>query len=264
MWVFSAENREMQHDVIVIGTGKLASNLIGRLAVEPAVQLFLNGRNKPLVKQLCESHTNVIPIELDDIPFNSLCILCVSDTAIASLAQELTSKNCFLIHCAGAVSIDVLIPHSNGAAVVWPLQSFSDHFIHWEEIPLIVELHNASSGEDISWLLNCLGGPVHHLNSERRKHLHLAAVMVNNFSNYLFAVAQEYCVHEGLPFETLKPLLQETIARIGDTSMHEYQTGPAIRGDYETISGHLKLIENNADAKSLYEFMTQAIASRKK
>ena len=36
-------------------------------------------------------------------------------------------------------------------------------------------------------------------NDEERLKIHVAAVMVNNFTNHLFALAEEYCKNEKLP-----------------------------------------------------------------
>jgi predicted short-subunit dehydrogenase-like oxidoreductase (DUF2520 family) len=253
----------MQHDLVLIGTGKLARNLLIRLAGFENIQLYLCGRNEAVVEQLLLNYPNVNSIELNSIPKNSICILCVSDSSIALISSELKDRECFLIHCSGAVSIDVLIPNGIGAAVIWPLQSFTELPVIWDYIPLIVEFSNEADGNLINWITSSLGGPVHYLDSDKRRHLHLAAVMVNNFSNYLFQTAQEYCVQENLPFETLKPLIQETVSRIGRGSMIDFQTGPAIRGDAETISKHLEILRNDDRAKSLYEFMSNEISKDK-
>src|SRR5690242_21497823 len=44
---------------------------------------------------------------------------------------------------------------------------------------------------------------------EQRMKLHLAAVIVNNFVNHLYAMAEMYCKKEGLDFYLLLPLRSE-------------------------------------------------------
>ena len=40
------------------------------------------------------------------------------------------------------------------------------------------------------------------------------------------------------------------------------QTGPAKRGDFETISKHLMLLENDEEKKEIYKLLTASIKKR--
>ncbi len=51
---------------------------------------------------------------------------------------------------------------------------------------------------------------VHAINSHQRKALHVAAVFVNNFTNYLYQLGNEICIENHVPFDILKPLILET------------------------------------------------------
>ena len=62
-------------------------------------------------------------------------------------------------------------------------------------------------------LVNFFGANCLHINSDQRRQLHLAAVLVNNFPNYLYAQAEVLCIEKGLSFELLKPLLFETVSK---------------------------------------------------
>jgi predicted short-subunit dehydrogenase-like oxidoreductase (DUF2520 family) len=68
-----------------------------------------------------------------------------------------------------------------------------------------------------------------------RQKLHVAAVVVSNFTNHLYTLAEAYCKNEGLDFAELLPLIQETANRLISTSPAMAQTGPAIRHDSENI-----------------------------
>ena len=99
---------------------------------------------------------------------------------------------------------------------------------------------------------------VHHIDSEQRKKLHLAAVFVNNFTNYLYGVGEELCLEEGLSFDLLKPLILETAEKVRTISPKEAQTGPARRNDEKSMESHLKLL-NNKEHITLYKLLSQAI-----
>ena len=96
------------------------------------------------------------------------------------------------------------------------------------------------------------------LNSSKREQLHLAAVLVNNFTNHLFAEANLICKKNNLPFDILLPLIKETVQKVEKLSPKNSQTGPASRNDSETISKQIKLITNSR-LKKIYKVLTSAI-----
>jgi hypothetical protein len=92
-----------------------------------------------------------------------------------------------------------------------------------------------------------------------RVKLHLAAVMVNNFTNHLYALMETYCREEGLDFHLLLPLIKETASRLDDVSPSKTQTGPAVRNDTTTIEKHLDLLQKYPQLKRMYELFTESI-----
>jgi len=93
--------------------------------------------------------------------------------------------------------------------------------------------------------------------------LHVAAVMVSNFTNHLYALAEDYCRKEGLDFKQLLPLIEETAIRLKDTSAKQAQTGPALRHDSETIHKHLELLKDHPQLKNIYVLLTESIQQEK-
>src|SRR5205085_6584155 len=79
---------------------------------------------------------------------------------------------------------------------------------------------------------------------DERSKMHVAAVLVSNFTNHLYTLAEDYCKKEGLDFRQLIPLIEETAKRLKMISPANTQTGPAIRHDEPTIQQHLALLEN--------------------
>ena len=107
-------------------------------------------------------------------------------------------------------------------------------------------------------LVNFFGANCLHIDSGQRRHLHLAAVLVNNFPNYLFAQAEVLCIEKGLSFELLKPLLFETVSKLDQLSPIDAQTGPAVRNDKKTITQHLRLLKK-PHLRSIYKLLTNEI-----
>ena len=95
--------------------------------------------------------------------------------------------------------------------------------------------------------------------SEERLKLHVAAVIVNNFTNHLYALAEKYCQKEGLNFHQLLPLIEETTKRLKTTSPIDAMTGPALRHDQDTIQKHLELLAKHPQLQKIYRLLTESI-----
>ena len=100
-------------------------------------------------------------------------------------------------------------------------------------------------------------GKIHHFNSNHRKRIHIAAVLVNNFTNHMYAMAQDICKEHDVPFSILYSLISETSQKIKNLSPFDAQTGPAKRNDELTIKKHLNLL--NQHQQEIYLKITQSI-----
>ena len=105
-----------------------------------------------------------------------------------------------------------------------------------------------------------LSSQVYEADSARRKQIHLAGVVANNFVNQLYASATDLLHEAGLPYEVLKPLIHETAMKALDAAHPaQVQTGPAKRGDRATQEGHLALLAENEALKQIYELLSEQI-----
>ena len=86
----------------------------------------------------------------------------------------------------------------------------------------------------------------------------MAAVLANNFSNHLIFLAQDYLSSSGLPGESLNPLLEETFSKALKIGAYNAQTGPARRGDEDTISKHLALLDSPT-LRNVYRQLSDSI-----
>jgi len=57
----------------------------------------------------------------------------------------------------------------------------------------------------------------------------------------------------------LKPIINQTIDQISNDDPGLLQTGPAIRGDEQTMKRHLKLLDQNKELKKLYKLLSKSI-----
>jgi predicted short-subunit dehydrogenase-like oxidoreductase (DUF2520 family) len=63
-----------------------------------------------------------------------------------------------------------------------------------------------------------------------------------------------------IDFEMLFPLINETVQKAMQLPPKEAQTGPAKRGDTQTMHKHLALLENYPPYKKIYELISDSIS----
>lgn len=244
------------YTISLIGTGNVAQHLFDAFMGAPQVKIVqVYGRNPEKLKRFkghVETCSNIQEVKDADVH-----IIAVKDNAISQVAESLSTKNGIVVHTSGAMSMNC-IPTSN-KGVFYPLQTFSmGRPISFKDIPVCLEATQKTSLDLLQKLAGQISESVHQVNSEQRKKLHLAAVFVNNFTNHFYHIGEEICQKEGLPFSLLQPLIQETAQKVQQMSPMEAQTGPAKRGDTESIKNHLRLLKNKKHAE-LYNILSQAI-----
>ncbi|WP_196894379.1 Rossmann-like and DUF2520 domain-containing protein [Aureivirga marina] len=242
--------------IVILGAGNVASHLIQKfhkIAEVQIIQLY----NRTIEKLEEFNHVAPITNNSEEILDADVYIISVSDDFIEEVAQNLISKKGIVVHTSGSASIKRLLPNEN-IGVFYPLQTFSKNKeIDFSRIPFCLEAKETSSYQVLEKLANYITDSVYPIDSEQRKILHVAAVFVNNFTNYIYQMGSEICETYDIPFEILIPLIQETSNKIESLHPKEAQTGPAKRNDKTTIANHLKLL--NEKQQHIYSLLTKAI-----
>lgn len=188
-----------------------------------------------------------------------LCLLCVSDQAIATLSKQLPFGDTIVAHVSGATSLHSIDKHHPSRAIFYPLMSFSDAVkVELRAIPFCLEANNDQVLAQLTAFAKAQGLKSVTMNDTDRAHLHLAAVLAHNFSQHLFQKAYEILAQRGIDFQLMQGLLQQMTAAIDGRPPKEKQTGPAVRRDQVTIDKHLSLIDD-PQLKGLYQHLTDSI-----
>lgn len=243
-------------NVVILGTGNLATHLSRAFSKTSETQVVqLVGRNPESLSWF----SGLAPTTTDfgSIADADVYIVAVKDDAIAEVSKHLSGKKGVVVHTSGAMEMDYIQQENRG--VFYPLQTFTKgKDVDFTNIPVCVEANIPESLDALRSLAGSISQNVHEIDSNQRKKLHLAAVFVGNFTNYLYGIGEEICIKEGLSFDLLKPLIMETAQKIQSMSPKEAQSGPARRNDQKSIQNHLKLLENNRHT-ALYTLMSEAI-----
>src|SRR6185312_14642512 len=173
-------------------------------------------------------------------------IIAISDAALESIEKIKALKNKFIVHTAGSVSKDVLKTLSSEYGVLYPLQSLSDATHEIPEIPFLVEGNSSKTTEKLLEFTKTLSAKVILVTEQERLHYHVAAVFAGNFTNHLYAIAENFCGKEKIDFSNLLPMIMEVTSRLNNNSPRDVQTGAAIRDDIFTINRHLQSLSPHA------------------
>jgi predicted short-subunit dehydrogenase-like oxidoreductase (DUF2520 family) len=187
-------------------------------------------------------------------------LIAVADDAIQEVAKHVRVPGKVVAHTAASVNKDVLKNMSHHYGVFYPLQSLRKEMNEFPEIPLFIDASDDVARNKLGQLARSISKDhVIDAGDGERLRMHVAAVVVNNFVNHLYALAEDFCHKEGIDFKELFPLIEETAQRIKNISPSTTQTGPASRNDEPTIQRHLTLLEKYPQLKNIYEVMTRSI-----
>ena len=188
-----------------------------------------------------------------------LYVIAVPDDAVMLLAATLKLPGKLVVHTAGTLPWNSIANISEQVGVIWPLQSLRKEIEKIPAIPFVVDGNTAEVKARLVSILAIISDSVTVLGDEDRKKLHLSAVIVSNFTNHLYALAQNYCTNNNLPYDMLKPLIEETALRLRDYEAKDIQTGPSVRGDKGTVKVHQEMLKQEGFLPYLYAMLDWSI-----
>ena len=243
--------------VAVIGSGNVAQHLIRAFKNSAHVQLVQAWARHP------EKLGNILPAEritndMAKLVGADIYVIAVTNDAIAEVSESLPFEGRLVVHTSGSVTMGQL-DCKNHRGVFYPLQTFSkSRKIDFGKVPLCLECEREADYEVLEQLAGAISPLLYRIDSKQRQALHVAAVFVSNFTNHLYGVGNNICDESGISFDILKPLIQETAAKVQELAPLQAQTGPAVRHDNTTIEKHLKFLTDD-NQKTLYKLLTQSI-----
>ena len=243
--------------VSIIGSGNVAQHLIVAFSKTTDIELVqVFARKDAAVAHL--TSPDKIYTNFNDIIAADLFIIAITDDAITEVSAAIPFSNELVVHTSGSVSIEA-IDNKNRPGVFYPLQTFSkSKEVDFKTIPICIETKNEKDFQILEKVAKSISNTVYKINSEQRKALHIAAVFVCNFVNHLYQIGNNICIENNLPFDILKPLIQETANKILSLSPNQAQTGPAKRKDSQTINAHLSFLSDD-NQKEIYKMLTKSI-----
>jgi len=242
-------------NISLIGSGNVANQLAFTFQQEGVNVSHIYSRNNITGSALASKFNAVFLENIESLP-KQLCIVCVPDDVVTSVINSI-DKNIPVAYTSGSVELASFNSRKN-TGVFYPLQTFSlERIIDFFEVPIFIESDNeyfTSTLFNLAWKIS---KDVNQANSEERKKMHIAAVMVNNFTNHIIHLAQQYSSENNIDFKHLQPLLKETVLKLEKTLAISAQTGPARRSDLAVIESHLQKLTGKT--REVYKVISESI-----
>lgn len=257
----------MTTTVNLIGTGRVGQTLLRCLSGQPDLIIQdVNSRRYAAAVSAVDATGQGRAVEtLKQMRPADIWLLTVPDTTIASVADDLAAINltpAIAVHCSGFHVAGVMAPLGAKGwhlASAHPMLSFADPEVSAARFPgtWVGMEGDADALDPVGGLFSGLGARTFRVSSEGKALYHAAAVITNNFTTVLQAVALETWERAGVPEEAARDLnatlLRSTLENIERLGPAEALTGPAARGDRAVVDAQAARVASwRADVGEVY------------
>lgn len=258
-----------------IGAGKVGTSL-GKLFVQHGFSVTgYYSRSSQHAEQAAEFTQSKCFDSLEQICQSSdTLFLTTPDGVIAQMWHEIASlpiKSKCICHCSGALPSSVFTDAAElGAEIcsVHPLLAVSDRFSSWEQLEGAFFTLEGTCADQMRTVLEQCGAQTAVIDAADKARYHLAACVVSNLAVGLSDWGMQLLTQCGFTQQqaqtALSPLILGNAQAICTKGTLAALTGPAERGDAETIRSHMNCL--SPKDQQLYALLTRKlcdIAQRK-
>lgn len=251
-------------NIVLLGSGNVATHLGKAFSNAGHTILQVWSRNFSHAQGLADQVKAEAIDQLSQLNLEGdLYIVSVVDDAIVSVLEQIPSLSATVVHTSGSTDMEVLLPYSKDYGVFYPLQTFSKGVdIELSDTPILLEASSEDVVKKLNELASSISKNVQQCNSDQRIKLHIAAVFSCNFTNHLYAIAQEILKESNLDFDLIRPLILETARKVMDELPNEVQTGPAAREDQLTLDRHRQKLTDHPNWLAIYNLLSSDIIDK--
>jgi len=251
------------YDISLIGTGNLAWHLGPALENSGHSILEVYGRDPKKTRAMQQRLYNAtVQKDLDFSQSDAgLFILAVSDDAIEEVTNALIlPDNAVLVHTSGSQPIEKLgFAATENTGVFYPVQTFTkEKKVDFEDIPILIEAYNHHVRDILMDVAKSICKHAYDIFADDRMAIHLAAVFACNFTNHMFYISDTLLKKHHFDLGILRPLIAETLNKSLNLGPEDSQTGPARRGDLETLDRHISYLKDE-NFREVYRILSQQI-----
>ena len=254
--------------ILIIGCGNVAWNIANQLYRKFDLVVYNHKANAQLAEFKKEFNALTYSSIKKIIPNAEAYFICVTDSSIASVTKTISlppASN--VLVCSGTFDLASIKIKLKNISIFYPLQTFSkEDKIKWKDTLVVIDSISQAAFLKAQSVCMYFSKQIIQLDYQQRLKLHLAAVLVNNFTNSLFVEADKMmqAVRKDLNIITLLPLIKQSTKKLKYMSPKAAQTGPAKRKDQVVIEKHLEILKNNKDLKQIYTLLSELISKQQK
>jgi predicted short-subunit dehydrogenase-like oxidoreductase (DUF2520 family) len=236
----------------LIGYGNLGWHLHQRLSFSFHVDVYTRAEQQ--ITPECKS----IKLSAQVVNYD-LVLIAVGDSNIPEVIPYIDQSNGMVCHTSGTADLSILEKFEN-RGVFYPLQTFSSgDKIDWLEVPIFIESSNETNTETLEFVGKKMSNLVIEANSKKRKNIHLSAVIGANFSYALCHRALDKARENDIAPGLFEPLFKKNLEKLFQYYPENKLTGPAKRGDQNTLKSHLALLKSDPKLADLYAQLSDYI-----
>jgi len=192
---------------------------------------------------------------LDDAAVDvDVVLVATPDREIAEVARAIRPVGATaVVHLSGACGLDVLAPHTRRASV-HALMTLPDRPTGAARLRggWFAIAGDAVAGE----LVAALDGRSFVVADDERARYHAAASVASNHLVVLLGQVERLAAEVGVPFAAFLPLIRASVDSVEALGAVRALTGPAARGDVETVERHLRALDESE--RPLYRVLSNA------
>lgn len=257
----------MSERVFVLGAGRAGRGLARALRLGGIDVVGLHGRHTGDPRD--RATVGALP---DTIGGASTVLVTVRDAQLDAALEELAraplGAGAVVLHASGSAdppALAELRSLGHAAGTFHPLVPLADA----DRAPaLLRDAWIGLDGDDAARargraLAAALGAHTLDIPAGRKPLYHAAAVLVSNFPPVLLALGERAMAEAGLPRDlarrALLPLWTAAAENARAAAFPASLTGPAVRGDLETVRANMEALAGDPTAQDVYRVMTEAI-----
>jgi predicted short-subunit dehydrogenase-like oxidoreductase (DUF2520 family) len=207
-------------DIVIIGSGHAGQSFLRALRSVGHTVSMVHHEQAPSVKA-------------------DVIVLAVPDAAIAQVAEQIPAGAGVVVHLCGSRGLSELESHQR-VGYMHPLAALVSPEIGAAR--LIGATYSVAGDQLVFDLVASLRGRVIEISDPLRARYHAAAAVAANHTVALMAHLEELAVTAGLSLEEYLPLVRNAVDDVARAGARASLTGPASRGDSQTIDAHLAAI----------------------
>ena len=249
--------------IALIGAGNVATHLGKAWQQAGCTVVQVYSRTEQSASELATCLGVPFVTSLDEVCTDAdIYVVAVKDAVLQELIPALVKgrEAALFVHTAGSMPMAVWQGVAPRHGVLYPMQTFSKaREVDFTSVSFFVEANHQADKEALKELAGALSPKVYEATSAQRTYLHMAAVFACNFANHMYTLSARLLEKNGLPFDAMLPLIDETARKVHGLHPHDAQTGPAIRGDENVMGKHLAMLADEPEVKEIYRIISNSI-----